>query len=170
MLADAHQLQQVLINLATNAQHALKATAAPRRLTLAARHDAAARRMRIEVSDNGPGIPADVQLRIFEPFFTTKPQGEGTGLGLSLCRGIVESHGGTMQVDSQQGRGARFVIDLPLETPTPASAGPELRATPTPAPVSPICKDCVMSNRECGPISKVAASPTRGATCTVPAC
>jgi PAS domain S-box-containing protein len=138
MLADAHQLQQVLINLATNAQHALKATASPRRLTLAARHDAAAHRMRIEVSDNGPGISDDVQARIFEPFFTTKPQGEGTGLGLSLCRGIVESHGGTMWVESRPGTGATFVIELPVELPAPALLGPELRAIPAPTPVSKV--------------------------------
>jgi two-component system NtrC family sensor kinase len=138
LLADGHQLQQVLINLATNAQHALKTTASPRRLTLAARHDAPARTMTIEVSDNGPGIPAEVQARIFEPFFTTKPQGEGTGLGLSLCRGIVESHGGTISVRSGPGSGATFLIELPLESQPPAVVGPEAQAVAAPAPASRI--------------------------------
>ena len=79
------------------------------------------------VADTGPGIPAELQARIFEPFFTTKPPGQGTGLGLSLCQGIIASHGGTMRVESQPGRGAAFIVELPVgthqtETATPSHA------------------------------------------------
>src|SRR5262249_7690817 len=91
--ADPHQLQQVVVNLLSNAQQAMKAMATPRRLTISTAADTARRRVQLTVADTGPGIPPDLQQRIFEPFFTTKPPGLGTGLGLSLCQGIVESHG-----------------------------------------------------------------------------
>ena len=67
------------------------------------------------VEDNGPGIPADVAEQIFDPFFTTKTQG-GTGLGLAISKKIVTDLDGSMEVDSEVGRGARFVVKLPLET------------------------------------------------------
>ena len=68
----------------------------------------------IRVEDNGPGIPAKIKEKIFEPFFTTKPTGSGTGLGLSLAYDIVtQGHGGTMTVESEEGKGATFVITLP---------------------------------------------------------
>src|SRR3989449_1999767 len=82
----------------------------------------------VTVSRRGPGIPHDIQARIFEPFFTTKPPGQGTGLGLSLCRGIIEEHGGTLGVESEPGHGATFRIELPLLT-RPASA-PEAVSQP----------------------------------------
>jgi signal transduction histidine kinase/ActR/RegA family two-component response regulator len=116
--ADPHQLHQVLVNLIANAHHAMRRRTNPRRITISAKHDEARRRLRLEVADTGPGIPADVCARIFEPFFTTKPPGEGTGLGLSLCRGIIEEHGGTIDVDSEPGRGTRFMIELPIAAPS----------------------------------------------------
>jgi CheY-like chemotaxis protein len=67
----------------------------------------------IEVTDSGPGIDEDVRHRIFDPFFTTKDVGEGTGLGLSVVNAIVEEHGGTIQVESSPGQGARFLVTLP---------------------------------------------------------
>ena len=70
----------------------------------------------IRVSDNGPGIPAEIRSKIFEPFFTTKPTGTGTGLGLSLSYDIVtQGHGGTLMVESEEGEGATFVITLPSD-------------------------------------------------------
>ena len=107
--ADGHQLHQVIVNLLANAHQAMRQAAGPRRVTVASEFDAAASRVRVTLSDTGPGIPRELQARIFEPFFTTKPAGEGTGLGLSLCRGIVEEHGGTLTVES----GSRFVLRLP---------------------------------------------------------
>ncbi len=115
--ADAHQLQQVLVNLVTNAHQAMRETARPRRLTIATGADPTRSRVRLEVADTGPGIPPAIQGRIFEPFFTTKPPGQGTGLGLSLCHGICEGHQGTIRVESEPGRGARFVVELPVEAP-----------------------------------------------------
>ena len=115
--ADAHRLHQVLVNLIVNAEHAMRKTPSARRITLSTRSDPERRRIQVEVSDTGPGIPQEIQARIFEPFFTTKPSGQGTGLGLSLCRGIIEEHGGTIEVQSEPGRGATFLIDLPVVTP-----------------------------------------------------
>jgi two-component system NtrC family sensor kinase len=113
--ADSHQLRQVVLNLVTNAHHALRETPAPRRLILTTRADPVQHRVALEITDTGPGIPSELHGRIFEPFFTTRPAGLGTGLGLSLCRGIVEEHGGMIRVQSRQGRGASFVIELPVE-------------------------------------------------------
>ncbi|PYM65878.1 MAG: hypothetical protein DMD79_03950 [Candidatus Rokuibacteriota bacterium] len=115
--ADGHQLHQVLVNLITNAHHALRGAPAPRRLTLTASADPGQSRVAIEVADTGPGIPPEVLSRLFEPFFTTKPPGQGTGLGLSLCRGIVEEHAGSITVESGVGQGARFRIELPVTAP-----------------------------------------------------
>jgi signal transduction histidine kinase/ActR/RegA family two-component response regulator len=124
--ADSHQLQQVLINMVTNAHHAVRQCPADARMiTVATWSDGARRQVHIEIADTGPGIPADLHARIFEPFFTTKPVGQGTGLGLSLSRGIVEEHGGTITVDSEPGRGTRFRITLPV------TARPTIADTPS---------------------------------------
>ena len=89
--ADPHQLHQVVVNLVTNARDELRKAPPPRRLTLRTRAPTTARaRVSVDVEDTGPGISAEIRDRIFEPFFTTKPVGQGTGLGLSLCHGIVE--------------------------------------------------------------------------------
>jgi signal transduction histidine kinase len=77
--------------------------------------------VRIEIRDNGPGMPPEVKSRVFDPFFTTKDVGKGTGLGLSISHGIVERHGGSMTVESEPGRGTLFVIELPLEAPVQES-------------------------------------------------
>ena len=127
--ADAHQLQQVVINLMTNAQQALREVATPRQLTLRTRHDPSRMCVTCEVADTGPGIPPALRERIFEPFFTTKPSGIGTGLGLSLCQGILAGHGGTIRATSVPGQGATFYIELPavaeIET---VPAPPDLEA------------------------------------------
>jgi CheY-like chemotaxis protein/two-component sensor histidine kinase len=113
--ADGHQLQQVLVNVVTNAHHALrKRSTAERMISITSRPDRERRQVHLEISDTGPGIPAEIQAKIFEPFFTTKPAGQGTGLGLSLCRGIIEEHGGTIGVKSEPGRGTTFQIVLPV--------------------------------------------------------
>src|SRR5206468_7877297 len=84
MWAEPHQLQQVLVNLLTNAHHAMRAAAQPRRIVLTTRYETATDRVVLTVADSGPGVPTDLQARIFEPFFATKSPGPGTGLGLSL--------------------------------------------------------------------------------------
>jgi signal transduction histidine kinase len=70
--------------------------------------------LRIDVSDTGNGIPTEAMPQIFEPFFTTKNDGRGTGLGLSIVRGILDAHGGTIQVSSAEGQGTHFTLTLPV--------------------------------------------------------
>jgi signal transduction histidine kinase len=106
----AGQLNQVFLNLLMNACDAMEDEG---RITI--RTQPGALGVRLEFSDDGPGIPEDVKSRIFDPFFTTKPVGEGTGLGLSLSHGIIERHGGAIAVESSVGGGTTFLIDLPLE-------------------------------------------------------
>ena len=125
--ADAHQIQQVITNLITNAHQAMRESSMPRQLTLTTQCNRTRTCVTLAVIDTGPGIPPALQTRIFEPFFTTKPVGIGTGLGLSLCRGIIERHGGTITVSSQPGQGAIFCVELPVETIVPTvPASPEL--------------------------------------------
>jgi PAS domain S-box-containing protein len=100
--ADPHQLHQVVVNLVTNAHQAMREVSGrERRLTFTTRRVREGWGVRLEVDDTGPGIPPEIRGRIFEPFFTTKPPGQGTGLGLSLCQGIVEGHGGSIGVESE---------------------------------------------------------------------
>lgn len=113
VLGDADQLHQVFMNLIINGQQALQDHDLPRRLTITTAFDPMANSIRVTVADNGPGIPDEMQSRIFEPYFTTKPIGAGTGVGLAVCLGIVEAHGGTLTVESQAGAGAAFTIVLP---------------------------------------------------------
>ena len=112
--ADGHQLQQVLINLVTNAHHALREAPPPRRVTVRTRRDSLRELVVLEVLDTGAGVPPELRQRIFEPFFTTKPADRGTGLGLPLCLEIVQGHGGTMGVGPAEGGGAAFWIELPV--------------------------------------------------------
>jgi signal transduction histidine kinase/CheY-like chemotaxis protein len=130
LLADPHQLHQVVVNLVTNAHYAMREAAPPRRLTVTTRLDP--ERVVLEIVDTGPGIAPELHARIFEPFFTTKPAGQGTGLGLSLCQGILESHDGEICVQSALGRGTRFVVTLPARS-AAASGGypPPARELPT---------------------------------------
>jgi two-component system NtrC family sensor kinase len=129
--ADPHQLHQVVVNLITNARDELRKAQPPRRLTLRTRADNARGRVAVDVEDTGPGISEEIRDRIFEPFFTTKPVGQGTGLGLSLCHGIIEGHGGTVSLVSEPGAGAIFRVELPVVAP-PAATGKNAPET-TPA-------------------------------------
>jgi PAS domain S-box-containing protein len=122
---DGDQLHQVIINLVVNAQQALTERPQPRRLSVRAR--AADGEVVVEVADNGRGMAPEVARRAFEPFFTTKPQGVGTGVGLSVCHGIVAAHGGRIELDTAPGKGARFLVHLPL-----AAAPAEAAAPPPP--------------------------------------
>jgi two-component system NtrC family sensor kinase len=129
--ADAHQLHQVVVNLVSNAHHAVREATAPRRIALTTRREAGGRRVVLEVADSGRGIPREIQARLFEPFFTTKPPGQGTGLGLALCKGIVEAHGGSIEAASPPGSGAVFRVELPVESaPVAAAAARAAAASP----------------------------------------
>ncbi len=131
--ADPNQLHQVVVNLVSNAHHAIRQTPQPRQIIITTRHDAARQQASLVVADTGPGVPPAVQPRIFEPFFTTKAPGQGTGLGLSLCQGIVEGHGGAIRVESRPGLGAVFRVELPVVP--PREAPPK---APAPDSVKPI--------------------------------
>ena len=120
--ADGHQLHQVLVNLVGNAQHALRSVPGARVLTIRTAWDSDRQMIVISVADNGPGVSEGAAAKVFDPFFTTKPIGEGTGLGLSLCRDIVTAHGGTIRLERGKGPGATFVIELPYRPP-PARSG-----------------------------------------------
>src|SRR5262249_38731575 len=122
------QLQQVLVNLVTNAQQALSQVSLPRQLTLTTEVNSTHTQVKLEVTDTGPGIPPDIRARIFDPFFTTKPPGVGTGLGLSLCQGIIG-------VTSTLGRGTTFRIKLPvIGVSTTVEAPPDQAAVPSSLP------------------------------------
>ena len=107
---DDRQLQQVLLNLIVNAEHAMASTAI-RQLAVVTRNEG--NRVVVEIRDTGVGMTPEVQKRIFEPFFTTKPEGTGTGLGLSVSYGIMQSHAGTLSAQSVVGIGSTFRISLP---------------------------------------------------------
>ncbi|MDP2432497.1 MAG: ATP-binding protein [Pseudomonadota bacterium] len=113
------QLNQVFMNLLVNAAHAIENQG-----TITIRTGVWNEEARVEISDTGKGIPAHQLTRIFDPFFTTKPVGVGTGLGLSISYGIIQKHGGRIEVESEPGKGATFRICLPLSP----SIQPELRS------------------------------------------
>ncbi|WP_269203776.1 sensor histidine kinase [Ectopseudomonas mendocina] len=103
------QINQVLLNLLTNAAQAIDGMG-----RIQIRSWADAQGIHVSLQDNGRGMPPEVMAKIFDPFFTTKPVGQGTGLGLSISYKIVQDHGGQIRVASEPGRGTRFLISLPL--------------------------------------------------------
>jgi len=111
VLANPIQLEQVFINLLTNARDAL---ADSKRKTIRIASSRDEERIRIAFSDTGPGIPRELEQRIFDPFFTTKEVGMGTGLGLSITYSILREYAGDISVTSRPGSGATFVIELPF--------------------------------------------------------
>jgi two-component system NtrC family sensor kinase len=112
--ADAVQMSQVLVNLMTNAIHALSGGG---KVTVVTRQKG--NRVSLTVKDSGTGMSAGIRKKIFEPFFTTKAVGQGTGLGLSVVHGIVESHNGQILVNSVPGKGSKFEIQLPIKQSKP---------------------------------------------------
>ncbi len=108
---DAQQIEQVLINLFVNANDAMEGRQDARLIiTTEKNHD----KVNIYVEDNGLGLSEEQFAKIWEPFFTTKPAGKGTGLGLPLCRSMVEGHGGKLEAENREEGGLRFKISLPL--------------------------------------------------------
>jgi len=123
VMVNGNQIQQILINLLINARQAMTNGG---QVTLAIRSVAGSPMVDLVVRDTGPGIPADQLRKIFDPFYTTKSGPDatgkgGTGLGLSMCRDIIEAHHGRMRVESTPGRGTAFTLRLPQAT---ASAPP----------------------------------------------
>lgn len=112
---DGHEIQQVIVNLVSNAHHAIRERPGGGRVLLRSRRTGSASVL-LEVEDDGPGIPEGIRTRVFDPFFTTKPAGQGTGLGLSLVYGTVTAHGGSVELAERPGGGARFRIELPCGT------------------------------------------------------
>jgi PAS domain S-box-containing protein len=111
-MADFHQMQQVFVNIINNAEQAM--TEAHGAGTLVVRTGVAGNMIEVSFIDDGPGILDEDLKRVFDPFFTTKEVGRGTGLGLSICYGIVESHGGYLRAESDLGKGAAFIVELPI--------------------------------------------------------
>ncbi len=116
LLGDSHQLQQVVLNIVSNARQALETFRRDGHITL--RTGVTDDRVWLRIIDNGPGISAENLKKIFDPFFTTKPQGKGTGLGLSLSYGIVQEHRGSIRAESQPGLGTEFILEFPAANPT----------------------------------------------------
>jgi CheY-like chemotaxis protein len=114
VLADSYQMQQVLLNLMINAEQAMLSTNGRGVLVVRTWHDVERDAVVLEINDDGPGVPADVQPKVFDPFFTTKDIGKGTGLGLTVAYAIVQEHGGRIHLESHPGLGASFFIELPV--------------------------------------------------------
>jgi signal transduction histidine kinase/ActR/RegA family two-component response regulator len=128
-MIDPHQMHQVFLNLLTNAEHAVTQSSGTGHIQV--RSCANGETILVTVQDNGPGIDPENLKQIFDPFFTTKEVGCGTGLGLSICYGILQEHGGIIEVESQPGRGARFTVTLPVVEPP---AREEVSEPDTPKP------------------------------------
>jgi two-component system NtrC family sensor kinase len=111
VIGDARQLQQVCLNLVTNAIQAMAALGAGGTLFVSTRRDGP--HVVLDMRDTGPGIPESARAHIFEPFFTTKGEGEGTGLGLSVSYGIISAHGGKIEVAASSPAGTTFRVTLP---------------------------------------------------------
>ncbi len=144
--ADQANIEQVIINLVSNARDALGRSGHITITVRAIEIDAAAASanpdaspgayVRLSVADDGPGIPPDVLPRIFDPFFTTKPVGEGTGLGLATCYGIARQHHGWIEVQTRVGHGTTFALFLPVTVTEDESAPPDFPITGIPTDAS----------------------------------
>ena len=155
VLADATQIHQLLLNLGTNAAHAMRAAGGTLKIELepvtitSIRPTLSGNLMpgayiKMSVSDTGHGIDPDTLKRVFDPFFTTKSVGEGTGLGLAVVHGVARAHGGAIEVASTLGRGSRFDVYLPAVT-APAD---EIEPSPAPVPMGRGEMICVVDDED----------------------
>jgi signal transduction histidine kinase len=124
VFADGHQIKQVLLNLVINAEQAMLSANGRGVIVVRSWHDVEHESVILEINDDGPGIPDDVQPKIFDPFFTTKEVGKGTGLGLTVAYAIVQEHGGRIRLESQPGAGASFYVELPVSGKAPVAPAP----------------------------------------------
>jgi CheY-like chemotaxis protein len=129
VFADAHQVQQVLLNLVINAEQAMLSAHGRGLLVVRSWHDADRRTVVLEINDDGPGVPEDLQPKIFDPFFTTKEVGKGTGLGLTVAYAIVQEHGGRIWLESQVSGGTSFCVELPTSGSPVPKVSTDPRAT-----------------------------------------
>ncbi len=133
VLGNPYRLQQVLLNLVNNAHDAMAQAHGRGMLTIGCRvvTGKATQKVCVSVTDDGPGVPPGVREHIFDPFFTTKQEGKGTGLGLTISRQIVQEMGGQLVLDTTYTGGARFLLELPIDTSgrTRDSDIPRMRAT-----------------------------------------
>jgi PAS domain S-box-containing protein len=128
IFADPHQIQQILLNLIINAEQAMIDAHGRGTLILRSWHDTERDAVILEVHDDGPGMPEEVQAKVFDPFFTTKAVGKGTGLGLTVAYAIANEHGGRLRVESARDLGTSFFLELPVggttvRAPEPARPG-----------------------------------------------
>jgi signal transduction histidine kinase len=114
ILGNPGELEQVFTNLMLNATDAMEGRG---RITVSSVSELGGKKVALTFTDTGPGIPPEIKEKIFEPFFTTKPVGVGTGLGLSVVYGVIQRHGGSIEVSSKPETGTTFIIRLPLEPP-----------------------------------------------------
>jgi signal transduction histidine kinase len=120
-MADYFQLQQVFLNIIINAEHFMLEAHHRGTLTITTRR--AGNSIIASFADDGPGIAKEDMVHLFDPFFTTKEVGEGTGLGLSICHGIVTEHNGLLYAESEPGKGATFIVELPVLAGTKSQGG-----------------------------------------------
>ena len=142
VFAERTQIEQVALNLLVNARQALETMidapaeigSGPRQRPprISVRTWTEGRRVLLEIADNGPGIPPELQSRIWDPFFTTKAEGEGTGLGLAMVHGIVTGYDGSIEVESEPGAGTRFIVSLPADPRGAPLVQTEVRGNTTP--------------------------------------
>ncbi|MFG1478970.1 PAS domain S-box protein [Xanthobacter sp. V4C-4] len=130
ILADRDLMSQVVSNLLLNAQQALVEQPPPRRIRIRARREGDM--LAIQIADNGPGVSPEIAARIFDPYFTTKAAGVGTGIGLSISRNIVASHGGELRLAARPEGGAAFEIRLPVSGAPSADSAEDAPAAASP--------------------------------------
>lgn len=160
---DPDQLHQVFTNLFVNAYQAMAEVDRPRELVVRTRLDMAHSRVLIDVIDSGSGIPESIRARIFDPYFTTKAAGTGTGIGLAVSLGIVESHGGAITVECAPAGGTHFTVMLPIGEHghgEPVAASSDNVEVPTNAPRVLVVDDEIE-------IREMLADVLRGAGCSV---
>jgi two-component system NtrC family sensor kinase len=110
-MTEGHRLQQILLNLIDNALDAVGHDGQVEIITSHKGQD-----ISVQIVDNGPGIPPEIMKRIWDPFFTTKEQGKGTGLGLAISQNIIRTLGGSLNVESEVGRGTAFTVTIPIKS------------------------------------------------------
>jgi two-component system NtrC family sensor kinase len=113
IMVDSHQIQEVFLNIILNAEQAMTEVNHRGELTIKTQENKGY--IRVSFTDNGPGIATEHLDKLFDPFFTTRGGKGGTGLGLSVCHGIVAEHGGRIYVKSKPGKGTTFFVELPLK-------------------------------------------------------